>query len=88
MERKEGINPVTIRPSRADCKNNVTLGRMWVSREPNEAWIKNLVVCIYDPDRIEESTVTTVLDENHFIEALGHLFPNGELAHCHERAVP
>lgn len=86
MDRKQGINPVTIHPSRSDCKRSLTIGRLWVTRDANEPWIKNLVVSLYDPSNIEETIVMSVVDEENFVDALGHLFPNGELSRCHEEA--
>jgi hypothetical protein len=80
---KAGINPVTIRPTHTQCSYNVTIGRLHVQKREGGQFTKFLTVAMWDSDDLEHSMVMTVLDEDLFIDALGHLFPRGELAEAH-----
>lgn len=83
MASKAGINPVTIRPMLKDTLC-VTISRLWVQK-PDGTIIKNLTVLLWDESTPLDKQILaqTIVDEDKFIDALGFLFPRGELQHAH-----
>jgi hypothetical protein len=81
---KHGINPVTIRPlaGRGNCC--LTIGRLHILREQGpDRILKIVTVAMWDPSNLENHGPAAIelsaYDEDIFIQALGHLFPHGEL---------
>lgn len=83
MASKRGINPVTIRPLLKDTLS-VTISRLWVLK-PDGTQVKNLTILMWDESKpVDEQVLCqTILDEDKFIDALGFLFPRGELQTAH-----
>ena len=77
---KQGINPVTIRTPHGE-KNALTLARMGVGIAPGP--IHQFLTAAIINETTHEVKAFSVLDEATFINALGHLFPGGELATTH-----
>jgi hypothetical protein len=88
MASKRGINPVTIRPMLKDTLC-VTISRLWVVK-PDGTQVKNLTIMLWDESKpLEAQTIAqTILDEDKFIDALGFLFPRGELQTAHLQPAP
>jgi hypothetical protein len=72
--RKHGINPVTISPTRGGYK--LTLGRLHLVK-PDESVEKFVTAAMWSSEN--EIPVLASFDEDIFIDALGYLFPHGEL---------
>ena len=79
---KTGINPVTIR---TPGQPQVVISRMHVTLGTDPC--KKMLTVLLLPEGAKDATGVlgmAILDEDKFIEALGHLFPGGELAKAHE----
>jgi hypothetical protein len=78
-EHKTGINPVTI-PVRGDDNKGLVLARMHVGYG-EEGLQKHLSAMMFERVGMEDrGGDVLILDEERFIDALGHLFPHGELS--------
>lgn len=80
---KNAINPVTIRPKMGDMQ--VVIGRLHLGVGPVMMKTVQIVITPKDTtaDTINEKAAFAVIDEDQLIDALGHLFPAGELAQAH-----
>lgn len=74
--RKRGINPITIQPTRGEYK--LTLGRLHLVGLEGENKVDKIITAAMWSDENEQPVLAT-FDEEIFIDALGHLFPHGEL---------
>ena len=71
---RQGINPVTIR---TEGQPHLTLSRLHIG--DGNTIKKNLTVALFPEDGTLPGACVTVVDEDKFIDAMGHLFPRGEL---------
>jgi len=81
-ECKLGINPITIRTTYPGEKLNVTLGRIGLMLGDVDR--SSLTIAIHPEDPKEgDPIVSQPIYEREFLNAIGHLFPNGELHDVH-----
>jgi hypothetical protein len=89
---KQAINPVTIR-SQIPGQPELVVGRLAFGMGSVEDALRNMTVqvCIVPVgtthEDIHERAQVVVVPQEQFVEALGHLFPGGELAKAHEVTV-
>jgi hypothetical protein len=79
--RKRGINPITIQPTRGGYK--LTLGRLHLMSLEEDGKLDKLITAAMWSDENDVPVLAT-FDEDIFIDALGHLFPHGELDQAHQ----
>lgn len=81
---KQGINPVTIRgtnPSKDDVVTNLSLARLHFLSDKIGETKKVMSVAVWETE--DNILAAMTMDEDKFIQALGHLFPHGELKKAH-----
>ncbi len=83
---KQPINPVTIQPTQKRAFA-LTIGRMHVG-VGGQPMDKLVTFVIWDttipPEQAMLKACHAVIDEDQLVDALGHLFPHGELSKAHE----
>ena len=86
LERERTIprlNPVTFRGLNGREKMALTFGRLWTAKE-GEEWDKKITVVVYEEPvfgefQEEHIRAVLVIPEEHVINGLKAVFPNGEL---------
>jgi hypothetical protein len=92
MGNKQGVNPVTIRPLKTHPGKSAVLSRLGIGTEDKMQMM--VTVAFMDEEaikkgaKVEDVTQAAVVDEASFIDAMGHLFPHGELQHAHLEGGP
>ena len=83
--RRRAINPITIQPTRGGYK--LTLGRLHLvtpGRNGADGHVEKLITAAMWINETDDPAGLATFDEDIFIEALGHLFPHGELDQAHQ----
>jgi len=77
-KHKPGINPATLRPSKTAAGNLLclTISRMVIGNK--DQFVRRVQLSLFD-EKTELSVGFAMFPEDQFIDALGHLFPRGEL---------
>ena len=77
---KQGINPVTLRPLASHPGLSLTAGRMHIGTAEN---MLSLVTFALSDEKSKKVEGGATIGEKEFVEAMGHLFPHGELKDAH-----
>jgi hypothetical protein len=85
LRNKTGRNPITIPVQHPETglSMNLTISRLHVGVEGDSTRkLMTLMLWVGDPPNSMKA-VSCNVEEDKFLDAIGHLFPNGELAEVH-----